>query len=97
MFLSIRGTTRNALVFANIAAFGIVVPTSRADETSPEQVLRDQRLVRSGVVYIFREEDNLRDRIAEIGRQLITWKEEQAGLDERLDTLAGFGSSIKIF
>ena len=87
MFLSIRGTTRNALVFANIAALVIFVPTSRADETSPEQVLRDQRLVRSGVVYIFREEDNLRDRIAEIDRQLITWKEEQAGLDERLDTL----------
>jgi Aspartyl protease len=88
MFLAIRGTTRNMLVFAIIAPLGTIVPTSRADESSPEEFLRDQGLVRSGVAYIFKDEDNLRDRIAEIGRQLATWKEQQAGLDEQLDTLS---------
>ena len=76
------------LVFASIAALAIIVPPSRADEPSPEQVLREQGLVRSGVAYIFKDEEDLRDRIAEIGRQLARWKEEQAGLDERLETLS---------
>jgi hypothetical protein len=88
MFLATRGTTLNKLVFASIAALGIIVPTSRADERSPGQVLNEQGLERSGVAYIFKDEEDLRDRIAEIGRQLARWKEEQAGLDERLETLS---------
>ena len=81
MFLAIRGTTLNVMAVASIAALAIIVPRSRADESSPEAVLREQGLVRSGPAYIFTEEEDLRDRIAEIGRQLASWKEEQAGLD----------------
>ena len=44
--------------------------------------------MRSGVAYILREEVALRDRIAGIGRQLASWNEEQARLDERLETLS---------
>jgi predicted aspartyl protease len=88
MFLAIRTATLNIFVFASIAALGIIFPTSPADEPAPDHILREQGLVRSGVAYVFKEEVDLRDRIAEIGRQLATWKEEQAGLDERLETLS---------
>ncbi len=88
MFLAIRGTTLNVMAVASIAALAIIVPRSRANESSPEAVLREQGLVRSGHAYIFTEEEDLRDRIAEIGRQLASWKEEQAGLDQRLETLS---------
>ena len=66
---------------ASIAALAIIVPRSRARRVVARAVLREQGLVRSGVAYIFKEEEDLRDRIAEIGRQLASWKEEQAGLD----------------
>jgi clan AA aspartic protease (TIGR02281 family) len=88
MFLAIRGTNRNKMIFASVAALGIIIPASWADERSPEQVLREQGLVRSGLAYIFKEEADLRDRIVEIGRQMAIWKEEQAGLEEQLETLS---------
>jgi Aspartyl protease len=88
MFLAIRGTNQNKMIFASVAALGIIIPASWADERSPEQVLREQGLVRSGLAYIFKEEADLRDRIVEIGRQMASWKEEQAGLEEQLETLS---------
>jgi len=87
MFHAIRGTALNTLVLASVPCLGIVVPTSQADDRTPEQVLREQGLVRSGVAYIYKDEEDLRDRIAAIGRLLAGWKEEQSGLDERLETL----------
>ena len=89
MFLAIRGTTRKICWCSrssppSASSSQPLGPTKRR----LKQVLRDQGLVRSGVAYIFKDEDNLRDRIAEIGRQLATWKEEQAGLDEQLETLS---------
>jgi hypothetical protein len=88
MFLAIRGTNQNKMIFASVAALGIIIPASWADERWPEQVLREQGLVRAGLAYIFKEEADLRNRIVEIGRQLASWKEEQAGLEEWLETLS---------
>jgi clan AA aspartic protease (TIGR02281 family) len=88
MFLAIRGTNQNKMIFASVAALGIIIPASWADERSPEQVLREQGLVRAGLAYIFKEEADLRNRIVEIGRQLASWMEEQAGLEEWLETLS---------
>jgi hypothetical protein len=87
MLLALRSTRLNKLAAASIAALAITVPSSRADERSPEQVLREQGLVRAGVAYIYKDDEDLKERIAEIGRQLAKWNEEQAGLDERLETL----------
>ena len=87
MFLAIRGTHQNKMIFASVAALGIIIPASWADERSPEQVLREQGLVRAGLAYIFKEEADLRNRIVEVGRQFASWKEEQAGLEEWLETL----------
>ena len=42
MFLAIRGTNQNKMIFASVAALGIIIPASWADERSPEQVLREQ-------------------------------------------------------
>ena len=59
MSCRIRGKGLDGPVFAFIAALGLIVPAARADEPSPEQVLRETGLVRSVRRYVFKEEEDL--------------------------------------
>ena len=66
----------------------IIFPAARAGEPSPAQFLAEKGLVRSGAAYILTEENDLRDRVAEIGMRYASWKQEQAGVDERIETIS---------
>jgi hypothetical protein len=83
---TIRGTGFDGVVLAAIGAVESTAPVARADGPSPKQVLREKGLVRAGAAVVFEEEEDLRGRIAELGRRFAEWKQDQAGLDERLET-----------
>jgi Aspartyl protease len=88
MSRTIRGTGLDGVALAAITALALTAPADGADGPSPEQVLRENGLVRAGAAFIFSGEDDLRDRVAEIGRRFAAWKLEQAALDERIETLS---------
>jgi Aspartyl protease len=87
MSRTICDTSLGGVFLVALAAIGVIGPSARADEPSPAQVLLQKGLVRAGVAYIFMEEADLRNRVAEIGKRFAQWKREYAGLDERFEAL----------
>jgi hypothetical protein len=74
-------------LWAALLATGMSPGLARADDPPPEQLLRERGLVRSGAVYIFKGEDHLRDRVAEIDRLAGEWNRAAIGLELELETL----------
>jgi hypothetical protein len=88
MSRTICDTSLGGVFLVTFAAIGVIGPSARADEPSPAQVLLQKGLVRAGVAYIFMEEADLRNRVAEIGKRFAEWKREYAGQDERFEALS---------
>jgi Aspartyl protease len=88
MSRTICDTSLGGVFLVALAAIGVIGPSARADEPSPAQVLLQKGLVRAGVAYIFMDEADLRNRVAEIGKRFAEWKREYAGLDERFEALS---------
>jgi gag-polyprotein putative aspartyl protease len=87
MCFAVRGTTLSPLAFVSFAVIGVVASACLGDEPSPEEVLRDNGLTLSGGAYVVRGEDDLRDRVEEIGERFAEWKRAKAELDEQLEAL----------
>ena len=76
-------------VAAGLLAAWLAAPVlwSRADAPAVDQVLRDKGLTRVGQVYLLRNEDDLKDRIAEVRRLSAEYDQTKARLTEDMAAL----------
>ena len=81
------GSRRARWVVLGLLAGGLAAPWSRADAPAVDDVLRDKGLTRVGQVYLLRNEDDLKDRIAEVRRLSAEYDQTKARLAEDLAAL----------
>ena len=87
MLFATRGRILSRLVSAIVAAFGMITSTAAAGQPPPEQILRDSGLVQSGAGFFVKGQEDVSDRVAEIGRLVADWKHARAGLNVKLERL----------
>ena len=81
------GSRRARWVVLGLLAAGLAAPWSRADAPAVDDVLRDKGLTRVGQVYLLRNEDDLKERIAEVRRLSAEYDQTKARLAEDLAAL----------